>query len=124
MDFGDFGCSSRTSAEVVPSDAAQPDACWPASMADLCLTDQAPSGHLILTHAHLDHVVGAGRASVRAPRSLPSAWFPAEAGALRTGTSRSSNFTEPAPAGLRREQTDRPDQRADVRCIGDTEICG
>jgi glyoxylase-like metal-dependent hydrolase (beta-lactamase superfamily II) len=48
-------------------------------MADLGLKDQAPVSHLILTHAHFDHVGGA--AAVRGPDTqvIASAGFAAEA---------------------------------------------
>jgi glyoxylase-like metal-dependent hydrolase (beta-lactamase superfamily II) len=50
-----------------------------AAIADLGLKDQAPVSHLILTHAHFDHVGGA--AAVRGPDTqvIASAGFAAEA---------------------------------------------
>ena len=48
-------------------------------MADLGLKDHAPVSHLILTHAHFDHI--GGTAAVRGPDTqvIASAGFPAEA---------------------------------------------
>ena len=81
-DFGDFAFI-ETGAGVVAVDAgASPDRVLSA-MADLGLEDQAPVSHLILTHAHFDHVGGA--AAVRGPDTevIASAQFPAEAERLR-----------------------------------------
>jgi glyoxylase-like metal-dependent hydrolase (beta-lactamase superfamily II) len=76
-DFGDFAFI-ETSAGVVAIDAGiSPDRVLSA-MADLGLSD-APVSHLILTHAHFDHVGGAK--AVRGPHTqvIASAGFPAEA---------------------------------------------
>ena len=63
-DFADFAFI-ETSAGVVAIDAGtSPDRVL-AAMADLGLQDHAPVSHLILTHAHLDHV--GGTAAVRGP---------------------------------------------------------
>jgi hypothetical protein len=57
-DFSDFAFI-ETSAGVVAIDAGtSPDRVL-AAMADLGLKDQAPVSHLILTHAHFDHIAGA-----------------------------------------------------------------
>jgi len=77
-DFGDFAFI-ETSGGVVAIDAGtSPDRVL-AAMADLRLKDRAPVSHLILTHAHFDHVGGA--AAVRGPDTevIASAGFPAEA---------------------------------------------
>ena len=77
-DFGDFAFI-KTSAGVVAIDAGtSPDRVL-AAMADLGLEDHAPVSHLILTHAHFDHIGGA--AAVRGPDTqvIASAGFPAEA---------------------------------------------
>jgi glyoxylase-like metal-dependent hydrolase (beta-lactamase superfamily II) len=81
-DFGDFAFI-ETSAGVVAIDAGtSPDRVL-AAMADLGLKEHAPVGHLILTHAHFDHIGGA--AAVRGPDTavIASAEFPAEAERLR-----------------------------------------
>ena len=48
-------------------------------MADLGLKDRTPVSHLILTHAHFDHI--GGTAALRGPdtKVIASAGFPAEA---------------------------------------------
>jgi glyoxylase-like metal-dependent hydrolase (beta-lactamase superfamily II) len=77
-DFGDFAFI-QTSAGVVAIDAGtSPDRVL-AAMADLGLKDHAPVSHLILTHAHFDHI--GGTAAVRGPDTqvIASAGFPAEA---------------------------------------------
>jgi hypothetical protein len=81
-DLGDFAFI-QTSAGVVAIDAGtSPDRVL-AAMADLGLTDQAPVSHLILTHAHPDHI--GGSEAVRGPDTqvIASAGFPAEAHRLR-----------------------------------------
>ena len=77
-DFGDFAFI-ETSAGLVAVDAGtSPDRVL-AAMADLGLKDHAPVSHLILTHAHFDHV--GGTAALRGPDTvvIASAGFPAEA---------------------------------------------
>jgi glyoxylase-like metal-dependent hydrolase (beta-lactamase superfamily II) len=77
-DFADFAFI-QTSAGVVAIDAGtSPDRVL-AAMADLGLNDHAPVSHLILTHAHFDHI--GGSAAVRGPDTqvIASAGFPAEA---------------------------------------------
>jgi glyoxylase-like metal-dependent hydrolase (beta-lactamase superfamily II) len=77
-DFGDFAFV-ETSAGVVAIDAGTSPGRVLAALADLGLQDDAPVGHLILTHAHLDHV--GGTAALRGPRTqvIAAEGFPAEA---------------------------------------------
>jgi glyoxylase-like metal-dependent hydrolase (beta-lactamase superfamily II) len=77
-DFGDFAFI-QTSAGVVAIDAGTSPDRVRAAMADLGLTDHAPVSHLILTHAHFDHIGGTD--AVRGPGTqvIASAGFPAEA---------------------------------------------
>lgn len=119
-DFGDFAFI-QTSAGVVAIDAGtSPDRVL-AAMADLGLKDHAPVSHLILTHAHFDHI--GGTMAVRGPDTqvIASAGFPAEAERQRhwsvprylTGTGAS-----PAPDVL-------PDRLISERTplvVGDTEF--
>jgi glyoxylase-like metal-dependent hydrolase (beta-lactamase superfamily II) len=77
-DFADFAFI-ETSAGVVAIDAGtSPDRVL-AALADLGLQDHAPISHLILTHAHLDHV--GGTAAVRGPDTqvIAASGFPVEA---------------------------------------------
>jgi glyoxylase-like metal-dependent hydrolase (beta-lactamase superfamily II) len=81
-DFSDFAFI-ETSAGVVAIDAGtSPDRVL-AAMADLGLKDQAPVSHVMITHAHFDHVGGV--AALRGPDTvvIASAEFPAEAERLR-----------------------------------------
>jgi glyoxylase-like metal-dependent hydrolase (beta-lactamase superfamily II) len=77
-DFGDFAFI-QTSAGVVAIDAGTSPDRVRAAMADLGLTDHSPISHLILTHAHFDHI--GGSEAVRGPGTevIASAGFPAEA---------------------------------------------
>jgi glyoxylase-like metal-dependent hydrolase (beta-lactamase superfamily II) len=77
-DFGDFAFI-QTSAGVVAIDAGTSPDRVRAAMADLGLQDHGPVSHLILTHAHFDHI--GGSEAVRGPGTevIASAGFPAEA---------------------------------------------
>jgi glyoxylase-like metal-dependent hydrolase (beta-lactamase superfamily II) len=77
-DFGDFAFI-QTRAGVVAIDAGTSPDRVRAAMADLGLKDHAPMSHLILTHAHFDHI--GGSEAVRGPGTevIASAGFPAEA---------------------------------------------
>jgi glyoxylase-like metal-dependent hydrolase (beta-lactamase superfamily II) len=111
-DFGDFAFI-QTSAGTVAIDAGtSPDRVL-AAMADLGLNDHAPVSHLILTHAHFDHI--GGIAAVRGPGTevIAAAGFPAEAERQRhlripfrylTGTS-ASPASEVRPDRLVSERT-------------------
>jgi glyoxylase-like metal-dependent hydrolase (beta-lactamase superfamily II) len=91
-DFGDFAFI-QTSAGIVAIDAGTSPDRVRAAMADLGLTDQAPVSHLILTHAHFDHI--GGTAALRAPGTqvIASAGFPAEAERQRHWRIPFRNFT-------------------------------
>ena len=69
-DFGDFSFI-ETSAGLVAIDAGPSPDRVRAAMADLGLKDRAPVSHLILTHAHFDHVGGPLPCVARTPRSSP-----------------------------------------------------
>jgi glyoxylase-like metal-dependent hydrolase (beta-lactamase superfamily II) len=81
-DFADFAFI-QTGAGLVAIDAGTSPDRVQSAMSDLGLKDGAPVSHLILTHAHFDHVAGA--AAVRGPDTevIASAAFPAEAQRLR-----------------------------------------
>jgi glyoxylase-like metal-dependent hydrolase (beta-lactamase superfamily II) len=119
-DFGDFAFI-ETSAGVVAIDAgASPDRVL-AALADLGLLEHVPVSHLILTHAHLDHV--GGTAAMRGPDTqvIAAAGFPAEAERQRhwrvpryyIGTGASPSL-EVKPDRLISEQT--------TLVVGDTEF--
>jgi glyoxylase-like metal-dependent hydrolase (beta-lactamase superfamily II) len=119
-DFADFAFI-ETSAGVVAIDAGtSPDRVL-AALADLGLQDRAPLSHLILTHAHLDHV--GGTAAVRGPDTqvIAASGFPAEAERQRhwrvpryyTGTG-ASPVLDVTPDRLISEQTSL--------VVGDTEF--
>jgi glyoxylase-like metal-dependent hydrolase (beta-lactamase superfamily II) len=77
-DFADFAFITTTAGVVAIDAGTSPDRVL-AAMADLGLKDRAPVSHLILTHAHFDHI--GGTAAVRGPDTqvIASAGFPAEA---------------------------------------------
>jgi glyoxylase-like metal-dependent hydrolase (beta-lactamase superfamily II) len=119
-DFGDFAFVD-TSAGVVAIDAGtSPDRVL-AAMTDLDLKDRSPVSHLILTHAHFDHI--GGSAALRGPRTqvIAAAGFPAEAERQRhwsvpsylTGTD-ASPASDVRPDRLIGEQTSL--------VVGDTEF--
>src|SRR6266851_4008933 len=91
-DFGDFAFI-QTSAGLVAIDAGVSPDRVRAAMADLGLTGQAPVSHLILTHAHFDHIGGTG--ALRGPHTqvIASAGFPAEAERQRRWNIPFRNFT-------------------------------
>jgi glyoxylase-like metal-dependent hydrolase (beta-lactamase superfamily II) len=119
-DFGDFAFI-ETSAGMVAIDAGtSPDRVL-AAMADLGLEDRAPVTHLILTHAHFDHI--GGSTALRGPRTqvITAAGFPAEAERQRhwtvppylTGTN-ASVTSDVKPDRLVSEQT--------TLVVGDTQF--
>jgi glyoxylase-like metal-dependent hydrolase (beta-lactamase superfamily II) len=77
-DFGDFAFIDTSAGIVAIDSGTSPDRVL-AAMADLGLKDRAPVTHLILTHAHFDHV--GGSAALRGPLTqvIAAAGFPAEA---------------------------------------------
>jgi glyoxylase-like metal-dependent hydrolase (beta-lactamase superfamily II) len=77
-DFGDFAFVETSAGTVAIDAGTSPDRVH-AAMADLGLEDHVPVGHLILTHAHFDHI--GGTAAVRGPGTevIAAAGFPAEA---------------------------------------------
>jgi glyoxylase-like metal-dependent hydrolase (beta-lactamase superfamily II) len=118
-DFGDFAFI-KTSTGVVALDAGtSPDRVLSA-MADLGLKDQAPVSHLILTHAHFDHIGGA--AAVRGPDTevIASAEFPAEAERLRDYVPRELIGTRASPGSD--VEPDRLISERTSLVVGDTEF--
>jgi glyoxylase-like metal-dependent hydrolase (beta-lactamase superfamily II) len=119
-DFADF-TFIETSVGIVSIDAStSPDRVL-AAMADLGLKDRAPVSHLILTHAHFDHI--GGSAALRGPDTevITAAGFAAEAERQRhwsvphylTGTD-ASPASDVRPDRLISEQTSV--------VVGDTEF--
>jgi len=119
-DFGDFAFI-QTSAGAVAIDAGtSPDRVL-AAMADLGLEDHAPVSHLILTHAHFDHI--GGTAAVRGPDTqvIASAGFPAEAERQRHwNVPRYLTGTGASPASD--VQPDRLISERTSMVVGDTEL--
>jgi len=92
-----------------------------AAMADLGLKDHAPVGHLILTHAHFDHI--GGTEALRGPNTqiIASTGFPAETERQRHW-SVSSYLTG---TGASRASDVKPDRLISERTslvVGDTEF--
>ena len=98
-DFGDF-TFIQTSAGIVAIDAGTSPDRVRAAMADLGLKGRAPVSHLILTHAHFDHVGGSEAVRARAPRSSPPRDSRPRRSGCAAGTSRSATSPEPVPARL------------------------
>ena len=76
-DFADFAFITTNAGVVAIDTGTSPDRVL-AALADLGLEDHAPVSHLILTHAHFDHIGGA--AAVRGPDTqvIAAAGFPSE----------------------------------------------
>ncbi len=91
-DFGDF-TFIQTSAGIVAIDAGTSPDRVRAAMADLGLPGDAPVSHLILTHAHFDHI--GGTTALRGPDTqvIASTGFPAEAERQRHWRIPFRNFT-------------------------------
>jgi glyoxylase-like metal-dependent hydrolase (beta-lactamase superfamily II) len=118
-DFADFAFIKTTAGVVAIDAGTSPDRVL-AAMADLGLKDQVPVSHLILTHAHFDHVGGA--AAVRGPdtKVIASAAFPAEAERLRDYVPRELIGTGASPGS-----SVEPDRLISERMsliVGDTEF--
>jgi glyoxylase-like metal-dependent hydrolase (beta-lactamase superfamily II) len=120
-DFGDFAFI-QTSAGVVAIDAGtSPDRVLTA-MADLGLKDHAPVSHLILTHAHFDHI--GGTAALRGPHTqvITSAGFPAEAERQRRWNIPFRNFTGTDASPAADVEPDRLISEQTSLVIGGTEF--
>ena len=115
-DFGDFAFID-TRAGIVAIDAGtSPDrGPWPA-MADLGLKDRAPVSHLILTHAHFDHI--GGSAALRGPL-LPRSSPPQDSRPKRNDNAIGASrviFTGTDANPASDVKPDRLIKRADVGC--------
>jgi glyoxylase-like metal-dependent hydrolase (beta-lactamase superfamily II) len=118
--FGDFAFIQTTTGVVAIDAGTSPDRVL-AAMDDLGLKDRAPVSHLILTHAHFDHVGGAAAMLGPYTEVITSAQFPAEAERLRhyvppelVGTSSASGNSGVVPNRLISERT--------TLVVGDTEF--
>src|SRR5216683_722903 len=120
-DFGDFAFI-QTSAGVVAIDAGVSPDRVRAAMADLGLTDQAPVSHLILTHAHFDHIGGTG--ALRGPHTqvIASAGFPAEAERQRRWNIPFRNFTGTGASPAADVKPDRLISERTSLVVGGTEF--
>jgi len=120
-DFGDFAFI-QTSAGVVAIDAGtSPDRVL-AAMADLGLTDRGPVSHLILTHAHLDHIGGSDALCGPDTQVIASAGFPAEAERLRRWNLPFRYFTGTGATPATDVQPDRLISERTSVVVGDTEF--
>lgn len=117
-DFGDFAFIETTAGVVAIDAGTSPDRVLSA-MADFGLKDQAVS-HLILTHAHFDHIGGA--AAVHGPETkvIASAEFPAEAERLRDYVPRELTGTSASPGSYL--EPDRLIRERTSLVVGDTEF--
>jgi glyoxylase-like metal-dependent hydrolase (beta-lactamase superfamily II) len=118
-DLPDFAFITTTAGVVAIDAGTSPDRVL-AAMADLGLQDRAPVSHLILTHAHFDHVGGA--AAVLGPDTevIASAGFPAEAERLRGYVPRELIGASASPgSGV---EPDRVISERTSLLVGDTEF--
>lgn len=120
-DFGDFAFIETGAGLVAIDSGTSPDRVL-AAMADLGLKGQAPVSHLILTHAHFDHVGGA--AAVRGPDTqvIASSGFAAEAERQRHW---SLPFRHLIGTGASPDLDVKPDRLINERTshiVGDTEF--
>jgi len=120
-DFGDFAFI-QTSAGIVAIDAGTGPDRVRAAMADLDLKDLAPVSHLILTHAHFDHI--GGTAALRGPDTqvIASAGFPAEAERQRHWRIPFRNFTGTGATPASDVQPDRLISEQTTVVVGDTDF--
>jgi glyoxylase-like metal-dependent hydrolase (beta-lactamase superfamily II) len=120
-DFGDFAFI-QTSAGIVAIDAGTSPDRVRAAMAGLGLKGQAPVSHLILTHAHFDHV--GGSEAVRAPGTqvIAAAGFPAEAERLRRWSLPFRYFTGTDASPATDVEPDRLISQRTSMVVGDTEF--
>ena len=118
-DFGDFAFI-KTTAGVVAIDAGSSSDRALAAMGDLGLKDQAPVSHLILTHAHFDHVGGAAAVVDPHTEVIASAQFPAEAERLRHYVASGLIGTSASPSSD--VQPDRFISERTSLIVGDTEF--
>jgi glyoxylase-like metal-dependent hydrolase (beta-lactamase superfamily II) len=120
-DFSDFAFI-QTSAGVVAIDAGtSPDRVL-AAMADLGLPADAPISHLILTHAHYDHI--GGTAALRGPDTqvIASAGFPADAERQRHWNIPFRNFTGTGASPAAGVEPDRLISERTSLVVGGTEL--
>jgi glyoxylase-like metal-dependent hydrolase (beta-lactamase superfamily II) len=119
-DFADFAFI-KTSAGVVAIDAGTSADRVMAAMADLDLKNDAPVSHLILTHAHFDHI--GGTAAVRGPNTqvITAAGFPAELEQQRQ-TSFPASLTGSAANPAADVKPDRLISERTSLVVGDTEF--
>ncbi len=120
-DFGDFAFI-QTSAGIVAIDAGTSPDRVRAAMADLGLPGDAAVSHLILTHAHFDHI--GGTAALRGPDTqvIASAGFPAEAERQRNWRIPFRNFTGTGATPASDVKPDRLISEQTSVVIGDTEF--
>jgi len=120
-DFGDFAFI-QTSAGVVAIDAGTTPDRVLAAMADLGLPGDAQISHLILTHAHFDHI--GGTAALRGPDTqvITSAGFPAEAERQRSWNIPFRNFTGSGASPAADIEPDRLISEQTSLVIGGTEL--
>jgi glyoxylase-like metal-dependent hydrolase (beta-lactamase superfamily II) len=120
-DFADFAFI-QTSAGIVAIDAGtSPDRVL-AAMADLGLPADAPISHLILTHAHYDHIGGTAALRGRGTEVIASAGFPVEAERQRRWNIPFRNFTGTGASPAADVEPDRLISEQTSLVVGDTEL--
>jgi glyoxylase-like metal-dependent hydrolase (beta-lactamase superfamily II) len=118
-DFADFAFIETTAGVVAIDAGTSPDRVLSA-MADLGLKDHVSVSHLILTHAHFDHIGGATAVRGTNTEVIASAAFPAEAERLRHYVPRELIGTSASPdSGV---EPDRLISERTSLVVGDTEF--
>ncbi|MGB6453075.1 MAG: MBL fold metallo-hydrolase [Streptosporangiaceae bacterium] len=120
-DFGDFAFIQTTTGIVAIDAGTSPDRVR-AALADLGLPGDAPVSHLILTHAHFDHIGGTEAVLGPVTEVIASAGFPAEAERQRHWKIPFRNFTGTGASPASDVKPDRLISERTSVVIGGTEF--
>jgi glyoxylase-like metal-dependent hydrolase (beta-lactamase superfamily II) len=120
-DFADLAFIT-TSDGVVAIDAGTSDQRARKALADLSLPPDTKISHLILTHAHLDHVGGAAAFSQPGTRIIAQAGFPAELGRQFAGSLPFRSYFGDVPGPIPAITPDQLIEEPTALTIGGTDL--